>query len=462
MDAKSWLQNHWDELLADLQALINIPSVSHEGGPAHAPFGENCARVLKEALGMGERMGFKTHDHDGYCGTLLWPGEMEEEIGIFAHLDVVPEGNGWSWPPYKATVLEDMVIGRGSSDNKGPALAALYALKYLMDQGYKPRHSFRFFFGVNEECGMKDIEYYVSKMPMPVFSFTPDARFPVCHGEKGLLEIDAAFELPVGTLRAFSSGVASNAVPALAHAELAIEKAILAEAIGSDDRIELSEVDGGSVVTAHGIAAHAAFPEGSLSAEVVLAQALLRTGLLDETAEHLMRAVVDVFSDYNGAGLSIAYEDEISGKLTHVGGMANYTDGMIVQNINIRYPITANREIMRQAVKDRLDSLGFRIIRLRDSAPSLVDKEALTVRTLTDISNRYLRMDEKPFVMGGGTYARKLSNAVAFGPGIPGDESAFGPTRGQGHQPDEYIKFSTLEQAFLIYAEALSVLDQIV
>lgn len=462
MDASTWLQTHWDEYLADLGTLIAYPSVSRETGNPDAPFGEACADVLDAALAIGARMGFPGRNHENYCGTMLWRGTEDAELGIFAHLDVVPEGIGWTYKPYEMTVLEDKAVGRGVSDNKGPGLIVLYALKYLQETGFTPRHSIRYFWGINEENGMKDIEYYVAHNPMPAFSFTPDASFPVCHGEKGVLTVNATFDVAGSVLVGLASGDASNIVPARAVATLTLDVEKARAALAGVPDVEVVADGTGCVVTAHGIAAHAAFPEGSRSAQVVLARALAGTGLLDEKAEHFMEASVKLFGDYNGAGVGIPYEDVPSGKLTHVGGMANLKDGVITQNINIRYPVTADRAQMKQVLTDTLAANGFTVTMMHDSAPAYMEKETPVIQALTEICNRVLGLSLEPYVMGGGTYARKLTNAVGYGPGIPGQESEFGPTRGGAHQPDEYVTFDQLRKGFLVYVEAIRAMDEMI
>ncbi|MBR1408380.1 MAG: Sapep family Mn(2+)-dependent dipeptidase [Clostridia bacterium] len=462
MDKTAWLESRWNPFMEDLVTLIRIPSVTHETGDPACPFGEPCARVLDAIMRIGNRMGFETRNHEGYCATLLWKGETEEEIGIFAHLDVVPEGTGWTGDPYEPILLHDKLIARGSSDDKGPALSALYALLYLKESGYRPRHSIRFFFGVNEEAGMKDIDYYVEHMPMPAFSFTPDASFPVCYGEKGILGVRAKFDLRGSVLRSFVSGVASNAVPAHAEALLSVPFARVSAALSGLPDIEVAEEAQGCRVIAHGIAAHAAFPEGSRSAQVILCQALLRLPDLDEKARRFANACCSLFADTYGAGLGVPLEDAVSGKLTHVGGMVLFADGEAEQDINIRYPVTADRDAMKAAITSCLEGCGFTGVTMKDSAPSYVDKDSPAVVRLTQIANRVLGTDLPPFTMGGGTYARHLRNAVGYGPGLRGTESEFGPSRGKGHQPDEYVTYKKLKDGFAVYAEAIPALDEII
>ena len=459
MDSSAWLQANWNAFVRDLAGLVRIPSVSRESGDPACPFGEPCARVLDAVIALGRRMGFETRNHEGYCATLLWRGELEEEIGLFAHLDVVPAGVGWSGDPFEPVLLDDKMIGRGTRDDKGPALCALYALLFLKESGYRPRHSIRFFFGVNEEVAMTDVQYYVQHMPMPVFSFTPDASFPVCFAEKGILEIRARFDLRGSVIRSFTSDTASNAVPALAAASLALPYGETAAALAGCAGIEVAAAPEGCRITARGAAAHAAYPEGSHSAQVILCKALLRLPGLDAQARRFAEASCRLFADYYGAGLGVPLEDEITGKLTHVGGMVLWDDGIAEQDINIRYPVAADRAAMKAAIEAVLTGAGFADLRMSDSAPNYVDRNSPVILRLAEIANRVLGTALPPFTMGGGTYARHLSNAVGYGPGIRGSVSEFGPGRGKGHQPDEYVAYQTLKDGFAVYTKAIPMLD---
>ena len=130
---KEWLQEHRDEMVADLTRLVNIPSVSADSNDPEAPFGKACRTVLHTALGLGQRHGFETENHHNMCGSILWRGCVKRELGIFGHLDVVPAGDGWIYDPFQARVTDDIVIGRGSDDDKGSVMAVFFALLELED-----------------------------------------------------------------------------------------------------------------------------------------------------------------------------------------------------------------------------------------------------------------------------------------------------------------------------------------
>ena len=223
-DVTDWIENNREAMIRDIVSLVNIKSVSSKTGNRDEPFGSGCKAVLLKAMDLCAEMGFPATNHENYCASFLWEGSGKKEIGIFGHLDVVPEGPGWTTNPYSAEVRDGIIIGRGASDNKGAVVSILYALKYMKDSGYSPKHSIRMFLGCNEECGMEDIEYFVSNQGMPAFSFTPDVNFPVCHGEKGALNITARFSLGESVLLDFSAGVAKNAVPGEANAILRMHR----------------------------------------------------------------------------------------------------------------------------------------------------------------------------------------------------------------------------------------------
>ena len=461
VEGKLWWEAHFDEFLSDFETLIAIPSVSRKAeGNLTAPYGQPCVDVLKAVEAIAKRFGFDFFIDGNRYALLVWEGEKKETIGLFSHMDVVPAGPGWQYPPFELTALDDIYIGRGTGDNKGPALAVLYSLRYLKESGWKPKHTIWHFFGVNEECGMEDIDYFTERNPMPVFSLVPDSSFPVCFGEKGLVELDANRSLASDSLlQEWASGVASNSVPGLAEALVAVDYEKLSARI-NDPRIKVEPAEGGVKVTAQGKSAHAAFPEGSESAQNILAEALLDSGLFPDSDESFFKGLLSLFGDYYGEGIGVPFSDELSGKLTHVGGYSKLSGRVFQQNINIRYNLKADSDVVLENTKKALAEQGFSIVSCHVNKPMYVERSLPIIDKLTLIANEELGLNLEPYVMGGGTYARHLKNAVGYGPGgIPGDDSAFGTSRGHGHQPDEYISKTKLGAAFKVYVRAVPEVD---
>lgn len=464
MDEKKiseFFEEHKEEFLKSIGALVAIPSISTPKETGPYPFGENCARVLDEALSMGRELGFQVQNHDYYCGSILLPGEEGGEIGMFAHLDVVPEGTGWKNPPYELQIEDGWLFGRGSSDNKGPAVTALYAMRCIKESGMKLRHNIRLFLGCSEENGMLDIEYYLKHFKAPDFSFTPDASFSVCYSEKGIFEADYTAPLPE-ELKEFSAGTASNAVAGNAYAVLS-DPSVSEPELNKKDwpGIHLSRENGLLKVEAVGSSAHAAFPEGAVNAGAMLAAYLRESGLVGEEGCRILGFPAECFTGHYGEALGIDYESEQLGRLTAVCGMIRTEGGKLRLNINIRYPAEVGSEQMAEKIAGKAASYGWENSVARDDAPSYISPDNPLVKALDEACRKQLGDSFAPYTMGGGTYARKLPNAVAFGPGIRGQKKPGPDGHGGGHQPDECVQLKVLENAFHIYVNSLIAVDKL-
>ena len=160
-----WWEAHFDEFLDDFRTLISIPSVSAEDKDnAECPYGQPCVDILNAVGGIAKRFGFEYSIDSNQYGLMIWRGRSDRTIGLFSHMDVVPAGPGWKYHPFELTVLDDIYIGRGTGDNKGPALSVIYVLSYLKESGYQPEHTIIQFFGVNEERGMNDIKFFIIRI----------------------------------------------------------------------------------------------------------------------------------------------------------------------------------------------------------------------------------------------------------------------------------------------------------
>ncbi|WP_417425023.1 hypothetical protein [Hominenteromicrobium sp.] len=84
-----------------MQELLTIESVAWRD--QEKPFGNGVAQALDYTLSLCQRMGFHTKNADGLYGYAEI-GEGAEIIGCLGHLDVVPAGDGWHYPPYAGTI----------------------------------------------------------------------------------------------------------------------------------------------------------------------------------------------------------------------------------------------------------------------------------------------------------------------------------------------------------------------
>ena len=442
-----------DELINDLRRWIAQPSV--QGEPAeNAPFGTDVRRMLDLALSDAKRFGFSVRDIDGYAGDISM-GDGPETMGMLAHLDVVPVGDGWTYDPWGGEIANGRLYGRGAIDDKGPALCALYAMRAVRDAGIPLRHGVRLILGCNEETGMSDMRYYASKMKMPDYGFSPDADFPVINIEKGGLGLLLSGETGDPSLVRLYAGERPNVVPGTACAVLRTDDAAaLGEAAvrAAESRgLRLSAADNGDgtvTLTAEGVSAHASLPHLGVNA----AGALLIVLKALNAGGPAVAALADrIGLEYDGASLGIRRSDDLSGALTCNLGILRGDEHRVTAQLDIRYPLCADEKEMCGAAVMALSGTGLALTRLDGHTPLHVPADHKIVRGLLQVYHEVTGLDAYAFAIGGGTYSRMMPNTVAFGINFPGDTDMC-------HMPDEFIDIEKMMTGVRIYARAIAAL----
>ena len=407
---KEFVKENERNIVQDIKDICAVKSLPGEPLP-NAPFGAENRRALDLALAMSQRLGLDVKDCEGYLGYAEVKGESEKYIASIAHLDVVPEGNGWKADPFTVREENGWLIGRGVCDDKGPAILTMYMLKFFKDNYTTLPYTLRAMFGCEEETGMRDLEYYLENYPAPVFAFTPDANFPVCCGEKGIAAANLiSAKIENGNVVDFTAGVASNVIPDRATISVKTEKALPAA-----DGIEITAENGVATLKAYGIGGHAAMPEGTKNAIGMLVEYCLANGLLTQQEEEFFKVLSDLHSTTDGAGVGIASDDGIFTPLTCIGGMMKLEDGKFVQNINIRNPTSITGEEIKEKLTKKLATVGGTVDMPRATPPFYVDKDSAPIQALLKAYNDATGRNEEPYTIGGGTYARHFPAAAAFG-----------------------------------------------
>lgn len=455
MNVRAWTEERREELIQDIADLVAIPSVSSPGEDG-SPFGTGCVRVLQEVLCKARHYGLCTENCEDYCGTAWIPGESEQEIGVFSHLDVVPEGDGWmKTEPYRPIVIDGWLYGRGSADNKGACVAALYALRYIKESGISLKHTVRQYYGCDEERGMEDIEYYLTHHRAPEFSLVPDAAFPVCYGEKGRYKLECGTVISEDII-SLTGGEGENSVPGCATVLLRGVRASLPES----EQICITTTKGNTCIKAYGLAAHAAKPESGYSAIARLTGYLLSADCLNDEDREKIEFLNRLCSDSYGKTFDIACDDADSGALTMIGSLLSYEDGRVKLCVDIRYPATEDSAWIIEKLESKFNVSCWDLMERKHSQSFCRDREDAVILSLTEISNRIQGRKLAPYCMSGGTYARKLPNAVGYGPGVAGQKKPCIEGHGYGHQPDECVCIDYLVDAVEIYVEAILALDE--
>ncbi len=453
-----------DDFFDKLMEFLRIPSVLDEStATADAPFGKNVDDALRYMLHLGEQDGFVVKNLDGYAGHIEH-GQGEELVGILSHVDVVPATEGWTSPPFAPEIRDGRLYARGATDDKGPTMAAYYALKVIKELGLPLSKRVRIILGTDEETHWRCMNYYLTHEEMPTLGFTPDAEFPIITAEKGFLDIQALGKLngskPATSdgwfLQEFSSGRRVNMVPEQAIATLGgagdvFELKETYQQFLMDHRLEgyAEESDEFVRLVLQGRAYHGSEPEKGLSAALELGR-FLGTLSLDEEGSRYIGMINQLFVDaIFGEKLGIEEKDDLVGRLTVNVGVYQYQhakDQFV--RINVRYPIKTQGKDVLTKIEDRLKQYDLQVIKADNKPGHAFDAKHPLVKTLSRVYEEQTGQPTKLISIAGATYARALDTCVAYGPIFPGKlETA--------HQTNEHIEVDDLLRATAIYAQAI-------
>lgn len=466
------LDTYKEEMIRTLGESVAFPSVARESvtdaDGSVMPVGRAVHEALMHILECGRSMGFESVNLDNCVGYIEFGAAPDAEsagrFDIAGHIDVVPEGTGWTFEPYALTEQDGMLYGRGTSDDKGPLFAALYAMKAIKEEGILPKRDVRLVIGIDEETGSDSIEYYTERCGHPDMGFTPDGDFPLVNGEMGIIEFYLAQKLrPAASkddlrLTKLEAGTAHNVVPKTAKAVLAGDKQHYDSIIGrvreyaAETGYDIRAKKQGSslVIEAAGKAAHGAHPEKGLNAISIIMGFL---GRLDFACREL-NDFIDFYNDHLGFDLhgerfGCKFEDDPSGPLILNVGTANIDEELAEVSIGIRYPVTFSSEQVMSGIESLLEDTSIGIV-------SGFEMDPIYMPLGTDMVDKLLKAyadetgdhESNAIVIGGGTYAKMINNILAFGGLFPGDEDTM-------HQADERLSIDSYMTMARIYARAI-------
>lgn len=444
------VDKYFDEILEALKKVIAIRSVMSEPKDG-MPFGEGPAKALHETLKIAEELGFKSVNVDNYAGHVEY-GEGGKLYAVLGHLDVVPEGDieRWTSNPFELVIRDGKMYGRGVSDDKGPSIGALFALKIASELVDKPKNRVRVIFGTNEENGSQCLKYYFTKEPYPDAAVTPDGDFPAVFAEKGIVTytIKRTITKDYSTkLVELKAGTAANVVPEECIAVIETDKineiAYLVSNYSSVCRYEYEVAGDRITIKSLGKSAHGAHPEAGINAASGMLELLSRIDFGPEN-ETIRTLYERLGRDYYGIGLGISGQDDVSKKLTCNLGILKLENDTITAVINIRHPIFFNVDMITMQIKEAMK--GFEVERTSYSKPLYVSKDSDFMRLLLKIYREETQDMSEPISIGGGTYARSVPYGVAYGAVFPGEDTHM-------HQPDECWSLESFKKYIRIYTK---------
>ena len=442
---QDWLRAHEAELLADTQAMLQIPSLEANAEP-NAPYGPECRKALDLALELATKYGFSTTDLEGHLGYADF-GSGEPLILSLGHLDVVPTGPGWKHAPFGAELDGGYIYARGAEDDKGPTMASFYALRAIREVAPDLGVRFRQAFGCNEESGFRCVERYMKTEEVPTFGVAPDSGWPLYHAEKGIANLHVSVAVPTGamTLLELEGGQRPNIVIDSCSAKVQVGANVRAEVderlADAWDRNVTFAWDGDVLgIFAVGKAAHGSTPYKGDSAAIRILRFLNELAPLGDKPVY---EALFTSTQIGGAGIGISGTDDASRDLTCNLGIIGIADGRVRLLFNVRYPVTWTGEILEAKCRAGLPA-AFALDEMTDSPPLYFPLEHPLVSTIVDVYEAETGERKAPGTMGGGTYARAVPNTVSIGTGWEGD--------GPAHETDERLKIEHLFRMSRIYA----------
>ena len=465
---REYMDAHVEEMVADACALIAINSEKMEAKPG-MPFGEGNAQVFEEAEKILARCGFPVKNYENYVLT----ADMNDGpacLDILAHLDVVPAGEGWQvTEPFAPVVKDGLLYGRGSADDKGPAVAALYAMRAVKELGIPVKGNCRLILGGDEECGSSDIRYYYSKEAQAPMTFSPDAEFPLINIEKGSLHLrfsaEADDQMTTPALLEIQAGTKINVVPGKARARVKgidvedLKK--IAEEITARTGVtfEFTPVEDSNTdeiaVLAIGAAAHAASPHMGNNALTALLTFLAEVPFGSDKVREILTQASRLYphGDWNGKSLGVNHRDDISGELTLSLNLFSYDGKEFAGIFDCRAPICANDANTADVVRAKMTEAGFSVSAGKMNPPHYVPEESPFVQTLLDCYEAVTGKRGRPLAIGGGTYVHHIENGVAFGCGELDVDNRM-------HGADEFMSVEQMKNSAVIFAYAIAKLCQ--
>lgn len=455
-----YMDAHQQEMIEDICELCRIDS---EKMPAEEdmPYGPGVAECLDAAQDMAEGYGFEVQDYDGYVGCVDFDSTLPKQLDILAHLDIVPAGEGWKvTEAFQPVVKDGRLYGRGTADDKGPAIAALYAMRAVKESGIPLKKNVRLILGTDEECGSSDIKHYYAIEKEAPMTFSPDGQYPVVNVEKGRLEghFTAEFEksdaLP--RLVKIQAGTKINVVPGKAAATVeGLELSLLEEAakkVEEETGIEFqfNPEEGFCQITAVGEGAHASRPQEGNNAITGLLALLCRLPFAPCSQIDYLKKVANLMphGDVNGTTLGVDMTDDISGRLTLAFSMLTIDGSGLDGQFDSRVSVCGNEDNVLKVIKEKMAAVGIKLLNDSMIPPHMVDGDSLFVNTLLSVYESYTGKKGECLAIGGGTYVHNLKNGVAFGASMP-------ETDNRMHGADEFAVVEELVTSAKMFAQVI-------
>lgn len=434
-----------NQFLDDLKTLVEIPSVRNlSSAENNAPFGKEIRRAFDKFIEIAQREGFQVHDEKGYAVSAQI-GEGEDYIAVLGHLDVVEAGDYdlWDQDPFTMTEKEGILYGRGVNDDKGPLLAALYAVSRIKEENLKLRYPIRIIAGGAEETTWECMKEYFKHHKQPIYGFSPDGNFPIVNGEKGILQV--RFSLPRDKGIEVKSKTRLNYVCDDLEIILSDKSAISF----IDKASEIRHDEDGIHVSYKGVRSLSRNPQRGKNALFTFTKEFINHVQDYPSLNKMVQMIYDQFlDDFYGEKSGLYHIDDEMGTGSVCLMSMNTNEEEIELCVDVRYVKSTNEKELLNKLQSIADQYGCKLDILNHKRLLYVSKDSDLIKSLKTAYRRVMNEDAEVFTKGGASYARVLDNGVAFGATFPGEDP-------KPHMPNECMPIASLIKAYEIYYESL-------
>ena len=441
---KDYVNSHRDEIVSTLMELVKIPSVSTDR--------ISCDKMQLAVRSLYENYGFSVTEGEEYI--LAHFGDGKEEIGLFAHSDVVDGGEGWLLTtPFEPIIHEGVIVGRGAWDDKSAVVHSFYALRALKELNIPITKKVVAFIGFNEENGMSDIKNYIKSHTPPDFSLVMDAGFPAYYGDKGKAWVRATSRKRLSKITELHGGKMINITLGCAVAKVRD----VCDFSAKNDRVMAEKYGNDLILKAEGVSTHGATPEGAINGAYLIAEELKDCDFLDNCDRELMSTLAELLKSPYGEAVGIENDDDEFGRLTMTNGMIDIVDSRVSLTFDLRFGKEIKVDKMLKVLEASLDKMGFDLEIISADNAYAIDTENEYFKRYIEAYKSYTGEENINLrINAGSTYAKCIGKACEVGTRYKGTRLSLPNGHGNAHQPDENISIDGLLNAMeiIIYSVA--------
>ncbi|MDF9825486.1 succinyl-diaminopimelate desuccinylase [Breznakia sp. PF5-3] len=443
---EKYVMKYKDEFLKDLDKLIRIPSIRDETSKREgAPFGEKIHDSFLVFADIASKCGLQTHDFEGYA-IHAFTSEETPYIGVLGHLDVVGVDDKWNYDPFALTQVKQLLYGRGVNDDKGPLLAALYALRILREQGLLKK-PVRIIAGGAEETTWECMDYYFSKNKQPQWAFSPDGNFPIVNGEKGILQY--AFNFSLSNQKEIEIQCVNELNYVCDEVKIKIYKDYKDVMKYAKHAFKINEKDDGTEIIYIGKKALSRNPHKGKNALFAFFSDFEKYPFQNDETKRLVKLFTQVLNeDIYGKKLGIFTEDENMGVTTICPMVIAWNAMEQVVYLDIRFVRGIEKMDIEKKIQALGEQFGFSYALIKEKRLLYVDANSPLISSLQYAYKEVMKEEASLISKGGASYARVLDHGVVFG-------ATFNDYDTRVHMANECMPLADLLKAMEIFCVAI-------